>query len=101
MMTRTKRRTTTAKTRTEATNRRPCASRTKSKQDASRTGIGIAQRRPHPRERPDEVAKRLRQEARGIPPTIEREELLRRARPADTAARIDRWLSSRELRPPR
>src|SRR5438477_6986274 len=42
MMTRTKRKTTTAKTRTETTNRRSCASRTKSKQDACGRRIGIA-----------------------------------------------------------
>jgi hypothetical protein len=47
-----------------------------------------------------EEARRLREEARGTPPGIAREQLLRRARQAETATQIERWLSSSELRPP-
>lgn len=48
----------------------------------------------------DEAA-RLRQEARGVPPGVKRERLLRRGRQADTASHINDWLSSRELQPPK
>jgi hypothetical protein len=48
-----------------------------------------------------EQAKRLRNEARGIPPGIERERLIRRAREAETAARMQEWLRSPELQPPK
>jgi hypothetical protein len=48
----------------------------------------------------DEAA-RLRQEAQGVPPGVEREQLLRRAQQADTASHINDWLSSRELQPPK
>ena len=47
-----------------------------------------------------EQAKRLRHEARGTPPGIERERLIRRARQAETAAHMQEWLSSPGLRPP-
>jgi hypothetical protein len=48
-----------------------------------------------------EQAKRLRLEAEGTPPGIEREQLIRRARQAETAAHMQEWLSSPGLRPPR
>jgi hypothetical protein len=48
-----------------------------------------------------EEAERLREQAKTVPPGIKRDELLRQARQADTAAQIDEWLSSRELQPPR
>jgi hypothetical protein len=41
-----------------------------------------------------EEAQRLRKEARGTHPGIERERLIRRARQAETAARITEWLKS-------
>src|SRR5271154_536255 len=41
-----------------------------------------------------EEAQRLRKEARGTHPGIERERLIRRARQAETAARITEWLTS-------
>jgi hypothetical protein len=41
-----------------------------------------------------EDAQRLRKEARGTHPGIERERLIRRARQAETAARISDWLTS-------
>jgi hypothetical protein len=43
-------------------------------------------------ERLTEVAKRLREEARGTPPGVERERLIRRARQAENAARVSEWL---------
>jgi ABC-type nitrate/sulfonate/bicarbonate transport system ATPase subunit len=43
----------------------------------------------------------LRKEASGIPAGIEREQILQKARKAETALRIDRWLSSKGLQPPR
>jgi hypothetical protein len=52
-------------------------------------------------QRLEEQAKRLRLEAKGTPPGIEREKLIRRARQAETAAHMQQWLSSPGLRPPR
>ena len=42
-------------------------------------------------------AKRLRKQAQGTPPGIERERLVRRARRLETASRMDEWLTSRGL----
>jgi len=47
-----------------------------------------------------EEAKRLRKEARGTPPGVEREKLLRRARQVDRASHIAGWLNSPGLKPP-
>jgi predicted trehalose synthase len=47
-----------------------------------------------------EEAGRLRKEARGTPPGIERERLLRRARQAETASQVSEWLASRGLQSP-
>ena len=47
-----------------------------------------------------EEAQRLRKEARGTPPGIERERLVRRARQAETAVHIQEWLKSPGLRAP-
>lgn len=47
-----------------------------------------------------EQAERLRKEARGIPPGIEREKLIRRAKQAETASHINEWLTSPGLRAP-
>ena len=52
-------------------------------------------------ERLEDRAKRLRDEAKGIPPGIEREQLIRQARLAETAARMNGWLSSRGLQTPK
>ena len=52
-------------------------------------------------QRLEEQAKRLRKEARGTPPGVEREKLLRRARQTETAAHIQEWLSSPGLQAPR
>jgi hypothetical protein len=45
-------------------------------------------------------AERLRQEARGTPPGIERERMIRRARQAETALHVNEWLSSPALKAP-
>jgi len=55
----------------------------------------------HLEKRLDELAKRLRQKARGVPPGVEREELLRKAQAAEAASNINRWFNSRELAPPK
>jgi hypothetical protein len=38
-----------------------------------------------------EQAERLRKEARGTPPGVARDNLIRRARQAETASRMQRW----------
>jgi hypothetical protein len=48
-----------------------------------------------------EQAKRPREEARPMPPGIERERLIRQARQAETAAHIQEWLTSPGLQAPR
>lgn len=48
-----------------------------------------------------EEAQRLRKEARSLPQCVEREQLIRRARQAETAEGINKWLSSPGLQPPR
>ena len=48
-----------------------------------------------------EEAQRLRKEAKGTHPGIERERLIRKARQAETAAHMQEWLSSRGLQAPR
>ena len=48
-----------------------------------------------------EEAKRLRKQAQGILPGIERERLIRRARQLETASRMNEWLTSRGLRAPK
>jgi hypothetical protein len=45
-------------------------------------------------------AERLREEARGTPPGVERDRLIRRARQAETGAHISESLRSPGLRPP-
>jgi hypothetical protein len=51
-------------------------------------------------ERLAEEAKRLREEAKSLPPGAEREALLRRARQAETGSHMSEWLSSPGLQPP-
>jgi len=48
-----------------------------------------------------EEAKRLRAEAKLLPPGAEREALLRRARQAETGAHLSEWLRSPGLQPPK
>ena len=45
-------------------------------------------------------AERLRKEARGTPPGVERDRLIRRARLAETGSHMSEWLSTPGLRPP-
>ena len=47
-----------------------------------------------------EEAKRLREEAKLLPPGALREEVIRKARHAETASHINEWLTSSGLRPP-
>ncbi|WP_084518758.1 hypothetical protein [Bradyrhizobium sp. th.b2] len=49
----------------------------------------------------EEQAIRLRKHAQGTPPGVEREKLIRQARKADAAARMQEWLSSPGLQPPK
>ena len=51
-------------------------------------------------ERLKQQAERLRHEARGLPLGTKRIELLKRARQAETAAGISRWLASSHQKPP-
>jgi hypothetical protein len=44
-------------------------------------------------------AEKLRKEAQGTPPGIERERLIRRARQAETASHMSEWLTSPGLQP--
>jgi hypothetical protein len=46
-------------------------------------------------------AKRLRKQAQGTPPGIERERLVRRARRAEEASHMTEWLTSRGLQAPK
>jgi hypothetical protein len=52
---------------------------------------------PNPKslyQRLNDEAQRLRKEARGTHPGVERERLIREARQAETASDMDKWLSS-------
>ena len=51
-------------------------------------------------ERFAEEAKRLREEAKLLPPGAARDALLRRARQAEPGSRMSEWLSSPGLQPP-
>ncbi len=51
-------------------------------------------------ERLSEEAKRLRAEAKLLPPGAVRDEMIRKARQAETGSRINEWLTSPGLRPP-
>jgi hypothetical protein len=46
-------------------------------------------------------AQNLRQQADGMPAGVRRDELLKKARQAETSANADEWLSSPGLQPPR
>jgi hypothetical protein len=46
-------------------------------------------------------AESLRKEARGTPPGVVRDRLIRRARFLETASHMSEWLSSPGLQPPR
>jgi hypothetical protein len=51
-------------------------------------------------QRLSEQAECMRKEAQGTPPGVARDKLIRRARQAETAAHMQKWLSSPGLRPP-
>jgi hypothetical protein len=51
-------------------------------------------------ERLSEEAKRLRAEAKFLPPGVARDEMIRKARHAETASHMNEWLTSPGLRPP-
>ena len=52
-------------------------------------------------ERLSEQAERLRKEARGTSPGIERERLIRKVRQIETAVKMSDWLRPMELQPPK
>lgn len=52
-------------------------------------------------ERLGEQAKRLRKEAQGTPPGVERDKLIRQARQVETAAHMQDWLASPGMQPPK
>jgi hypothetical protein len=47
-----------------------------------------------------EEAKRLRKEAKLLPPGAERDELIRKARQTEAGSRMNGWLTSQGLQPP-
>lgn len=51
-------------------------------------------------ERLAKEAQQLRQEAKTLPPGARREELVRKARQAETGSHLTEWLTSPGLRPP-
>jgi hypothetical protein len=52
-------------------------------------------------ERLAQQARRVREQARTMPPGIERESLLRKARQTETALQVNEWLASRGSQPPK
>ena len=52
------------------------------------------------KERLTDFARVSRAKTSELPPSAEREELLKKARQAETASHIDEWTNSRGLRPP-
>ena len=53
------------------------------------------------KERLSAFAIQVRQKAAELPAGIERDDLLRRARQADTASHLDEWVNSSGLQPPK
>jgi hypothetical protein len=53
------------------------------------------------KERLSAFAKAARDQAAELPPGVDREALLRRARQADTASHLDDWINSSGLQPPK
>jgi hypothetical protein len=51
-------------------------------------------------ERLAEEARRLREQAKTLPPGTERDEIIRKARQAETGSHMTEWLTSPGLRPP-
>jgi hypothetical protein len=54
-----------------------------------------------PRDMMRQEASSLRQKAERLPPSIRRDHLIRLARQAETASKINEWLRSPGLQPPR
>lgn len=52
-------------------------------------------------ERLADQARRLRDQAKTLPPGREQDELIRKARQAETAARVNEWLTSPRLASPK
>jgi hypothetical protein len=52
-------------------------------------------------ERPVQEAERLREEAKKLPPSFQRETLLRKARQAETGSHVSEWLGSSGLQKPK
>jgi hypothetical protein len=46
-------------------------------------------------------AANLRKQAEGLPPCVRRDELMRKARQAETASHMNEWLTSPGLQPPK
>jgi hypothetical protein len=53
------------------------------------------------RERLFSFAKEMREKASELPPGPEQDDVLRRARQADTACHLDEWINSAGLQPPK
>jgi hypothetical protein len=51
-------------------------------------------------ERLAHMAQECRKKAKALPPGLEREEMIRKARQAETAAQLNQWAASPGLRPP-
>jgi hypothetical protein len=52
-------------------------------------------------ERLAEASRRLREQAKTLPPSAERDELVRKARQTEIASHINEWLTSPGLQPPK
>lgn len=53
------------------------------------------------RDRLAAFARDAREEAERLPPSIRRDDMLRKARQADTASHLDEWANSPGLQPPK
>jgi hypothetical protein len=53
------------------------------------------------KQRLSEEAAKLRKEARGTPPGVKRDGLIRRAQDTESASQVTGWLNSRSLQPPK
>ena len=62
--------------------------------------IKLPDPRRSPQQRLAEESIRLRVEADAMPPGVARDRLIRMARQADTASRINAWVASRGLKAP-
>jgi hypothetical protein len=51
-------------------------------------------------ERLEQLAQHCREKAKTLPPGIERDEMIRKARQAETASHLSQWVASPGLRPP-